>query len=283
MQRRTVLLAGTIFLVVTALIAYRSVRATTSFAEIHMLDVGQGDAVLIELPDTTQILIDGGPDASVLLELAEVLGPFDRSIDVVIATHPDADHIGGLLDVLAHYHVEHIVDSGIVKDTALYRAWVAAASDEGARVTFADGAKRFRFGNVAALDLLWPHESLVDSEEEHVNEYSVVARFTYGNVSTLLTGDIERWAEYQLVRGGALSDVDILKVPHHGSKTSTTALLLDAVKPELALLSVGAENRYGHPDDGVLARLSERGIPILRTDHRGRITIQTDGVTYWRY
>lgn len=264
-----------------SIVVWRGATEYSPYVQIHVLHVGQGDAIFIELPDTTQILIDGGPDATVLRELSDVMGPFDRFIDVVIATHPDADHIGGLPDVLARYDVGTIVDSGIEKDTLLYRDWIDAIAREGAEIIIADKVKRLTFGDTAFLDILWPQDSYLGMAPGATNEYSIVTKFTYGSVSVLLTGDIERSTEQRLIASGVLEDIDILKVAHHGSKTSTTAALLEAIQPELALISVGERNRYNHPSDLVLSRLAERGIETLRTDLMGRITIESDGERYW--
>ena len=264
-----------------ALLLWRQAEARTPYLEVHMLNVGQGDAVLIELPDGFQLLVDGWPDDSVLSELSEVMGPFGRTIDLVIATHADADHIGGLPDVLARYDVEAVVDTGGLKDTALFNAWADAVVAEGADVVLADRVQEIPLSDTASLMLLWPQESVTGRTLTDPNEYSVVAELRYGAFSMLLTGDIERWAEQRIVQSRVLTDVDVLKVPHHGSKTSTTEALLAATTPELATISVGAENRYGHPTDLVLDRLAQHGIETLRTDTSGRITLQSDGTSYW--
>jgi competence protein ComEC len=263
-----------------ALLLWQQASAHSPYLEVHVLDIGQGDALLIEFPDGTQVLVDGGPDATVLHELAAVMPPFDRTIDMVIATHADADHIGGLPDVLARYDVATVVDSGGLKDSALFSVWADTIAAEGAEVMFADTVRELALGG-GALTLLWPQENVAGRPLTSPNEYSVVAELRYGAFSMLLTGDIERWAESRLVQSGVLSDVDVLKVPHHGSKTSTTQGLLATTRPELAVIGVGEENRYGHPADVVLDRLAEYGVETLRTDTDGRITIQSDGTSYW--
>ena len=266
-----------------ALVLVHAVRSGSQYAYVHILDVGQGDAIFIELPEGTQILVDGGPDAGVLAELSEIMHPLDRSIDVVIATHADADHIGGLVDVLARYDVSYVVDTGIEKDTGLFRAWAQAVLDEGAELILADEPKDLRFGDLATLRILWPHEHLLGATPDHHNDYSVVTQFIFGETEMLLTGDIELWSEQRLVDSGVLSDIDILKVPHHGSKTSTSAALLDATMPELAVISLGRDNRFGHPHESVLERLAQRNIPVWRTDTEGRLTIRTNGAAHEIY
>ena len=285
LTRTRILIVVLIVLLAVSAVAWRSVAARSAYAEINMLDVGQGDAVFIQLPDTTQILIDGGPDASVLGQLADVMGPFDHTIDIVVATHGDSDHISGLIDVLERYQVGAIVDSGIEKDSATFREWAAAVTQEvgeGAEFIPADQPRQLLLGENASLTMLWPQESYFGRSFAAVNDYSVVTRFSYGQVDTLLTGDIERWTEDRLIASGVLTGSEILKVPLHGSNTSSSQAFLDAVHPDLALISVGAGNPYGHPDPAVLARFDALHIPYLRTDQEGRITIDTDGTTFWR-
>jgi competence protein ComEC len=267
------------FLIIVSAIAWRIALARSPFLTVYALNVGQGDAILITLPDGNDILIDGGPDATVLSELSSVLPPNDRTIEIVVATHPEADHVSGLLDVLARYDVAMVVESGIRKDTALSRAWEEAVAREGAEVLFIDRPKRLRFGDLATLDLLWPAESHVGQIMEKPNNESVVARLTYGETSFLFTGDIEEGTEEKLLSSGFPLDVDVLKVAHHGSATSTQEAFLDAVSPKLALISVGAENRYGHPAPIVLDRLARRGISVYRTDREGRIAVVSNGRT----
>lgn len=267
------------FLAIAAILVWRVALARPSELRVSFLDVGQGDAIFIQFPDTTEVLIDGGPDATVLHELSEQMSPGDHSIDMVIATHPDADHLAGLVDVLARYEVETIVETGILKDTQLSEAWNRAVKEEGANIVIIDGPKRLRFGETAALDILWPQQSFAGEMITEPNVYGIVGQLTYGASSFLFTADIDRSVEGRLLLGGALRDVDVLKVAHHGSKTSTGEALLDAVRPEIAVISVGEGNRYGHPHPSVLDRLARRGITIFRTDRDGRIEFLSNGTT----
>ena len=278
LQRHAMLFALA-FLVIAASFTWRVALARSGELTVHVLNVGQGDAIFFSLPDGTQALIDGGPDASVLGELSEVMPPWDSSLDLVILTHPDADHLAGLLDVLDRYDVAVIVETGIRKETALSKSWDEAVLREGARVLVVDRPQRIKFGDVAALDLLWPQALRAGEMLDKPNEYAVVSRLVYGEISLLLTADIERWTEGQLVATVPedLLQSDILKAAHHGSKTSSSEIFLNAVDPEVALISVGEGNRYGHPHASVLARFAQLGIPLVRTDEAGRITIHSDG------
>lgn len=265
------------FAVAVAFAVWSAALARSARLEVSFLNVGQGDAVFIEFPEGTQVLIDGGPNASVLAELSQVMPPWDSTIDVVIATHPDADHIGGLPHVFAHFTVAMIVDTGMWKDTEVFRSYEAAAAAEGAERLVIERPVRLRLGDMAVLDVLWPAESRKGVVEKNPNAYAVVTRLVYGTTSFLFTGDIERGAEYALAARGALAPVDVLKVPHHGSRTSTSLRLLAAVRPELAIISVGADNRYGHPVPEVLDRLEQSGAQVLRTDMHGRVTVVSNG------
>lgn len=243
---------------------------------VWFLDVGQGDAILIQTPDGQQILVDGGPSPGALLdELGEVLPFWDRSLDLVVLTHADADHVSGLLPLLERFEVATAVDSiGPGEEGA--EAWLAATS--AARVTrqpVASGT-RIEAGSVA-LTVLNTRDPLADLEAG--NNGSVVLRLDYGANSVLLTGDAEAEAEEMMLAGSWLLRADVLKVGHHGSAASTSAEFLDAVDPGLAVISVGAENHFGHPAPELLQRLDD--IEVLRTDERGRIELVSDG-TGWR-
>lgn len=240
---------------------------------VTFLDVGQGDAVLLRTPGGQDILIDGGPDASVLDGLGKELPFFDRTIELLFLTHPDADHFQGEIDVLERYRVRRIVTNGTVGKAPSYRVWEERAEAEGAVRQDACAGQSFRFDHDITLRIASPPCGAAPSDE--TNDDSLLMVLAYGNTSFLLTGDATVKAEQAALP--QLSDVDVLKVGHHGSKTSTSSELLDAVKPETAILSVGADNRYGHPHESVLTRLTERTIRIFRTDRTGNIRCRSDG------
>ncbi len=234
--------------------------------EMVVLDVGQGDAILLTTPGGHHVLVDGGPSGIGLArELGAELPHWERQLDAVILTHPDEDHVAGLPEVLARYGVGLEHDTGVTKDTHAYAVYRQRAGER-------DEVRR---GDSWELDgvrfeVLWPPDGYSD---EATNETSIVLRVTYGDVHFLLTGDFEAGAQHALM---ALDDVsaDVLKVPHHGSKT-TAADFLDAVGAQVAIISVGAENRFGHPSAEVLEELT--GTTMLRTDLDGRVTVKTDG------
>jgi len=244
--------------------------------EVSVFDVGQGDAIFLKTPQGHQVLIDGGPDAIILEKLGRTMPFWDRTIDVVVLTHPDADHLAGLLDVLERYEVSMIIESGLRKETLLSQAWEEAVVKEGAEVVVVNRPLRVTFGAGTVLDFLWPLEDLSGQVRKDPNEYSIVARLSVGKTSFLFPGDIERWGEQKLLVNRMNVAADVLKIPHHGSKTSTSEVFLAAVAPATSVISVG-NNRYGHPTELVLERLQERSIQILRTDEKGDIVFRSDG------
>lgn len=236
---------------------------------VWFLDVGQGDAIFIQTPDGRQILVDGGPSPSALAaQLGEVMPFWDRSLDMVILTHPDADHSAGLIPLFDRFSVASALDALAPGDPA-GAAWVAATANA-SRQSITRGTQ-IRVGG-ALLTALNP--AAVPAGETGNND-SIVLRLDYGAASLLLTGDAEAEAEQAMLAAGLPLTADVLKIGHHGSDAGTTGEFLAAVQPQLAVISVGAENRFGHPAAGLLARLS--GIDVLRTDQRGRIELVSDG------
>ena len=264
-------------LVATGLVWYVALHEERGgLLTVAFLDVGQGDAALIESPTGTQVLIDaGGPDRSVLRALGRVMPFFDRSIDVVIATHPDQDHIGGLPEVLARYRISHILEPGVAAETAVYDAFEERVEDEGAEHVLARRGTRVELGGGVFLDILFPDRDTTGLE---TNTASIVAKLSYGTTSFLLTGDSPKQIEeYLATLDGAALDVDVLKVGHHGSKTSTSDHLLGLASPAYAVLSAGKDNRYGHPHQEVLDALGRFGIETVGTYERGTIVFESDG------
>jgi len=244
---------------------------------VSFLDVGQGDAILIEGPTGVQVLVDGGKDRSVTRALPRAMGALDRSIDAVVATHPDADHIGGLPDVLARYRVSYVISSGRAAESSfLGRLKDAVAKERGATEVLARRGMRLHLGGGAYADVLHPEANVEKLRE--TNDASVVMKVVYGETEFLLTGDAPSWVEERLVAedGDGLRS-DILKAGHHGSKTSTSAAFLEAVDPETVVVSAGRDNSYGHPHEEVLARIRASGAASVSTAESGTVTFVSDG------
>jgi competence protein ComEC len=234
--------------------------------EIIFLDVGQGDAILIT-QGNRQVLIDGGRDPVLLLSRVGRVIPFwDRSIDAVIATHPDSDHIGGLSGIFRAYRVAAVFTNGQNGTTDTWRDFKERAERETDTLETLSAGGEIDFPRGGKLSVEYPRAPLPEESTSETNDGSIVARFVYGKTSFLLTGDLPH-EETALPKEEPAS---VLKVAHHGSKYSTSDAFLDLVSPAEAVISVGP-NDYGHPDPGVLDRLARRGITLRRTDQEGSI------------
>src|SRR3989338_20866 len=246
-----------------------------SYLTVAFLDVGQGDAIYIETPDGIQLLIDGGPDSSVLRELSSQLPHFDRTIDIVLATHSDKDHIGGLVDVLNRYEVGSIITTNNKNDTSIAETFSESVQLEGADLYTAQAGQQYQLGASTTLFILSP---LGDPTNWESNSASIVALLQYGDTSFMLTGDAGLNTEEYLVSSyGEYLQSDVLKLGHHGSKTSSGDDFLDTVRPEVAVVSAGIDNSYGHPHPSVVTSLEERDIKILDTSKQGTIVFKSDG------
>ena len=246
---------------------------------VHFLAVGQGDAILIETPEGNQVLVDGGPDSRVLTHLAEYLPFTDRTIEVVVGTHPDLDHVGGLADVLAQYYTPTIITTEASGASSEAAAWEAAVENERAAVHYARAGDVYRLGTDTTLTVLSPS---FDPTKLNSNAGSIVALLQFKNVAFLLTGDAPQGVEQYLAdTHGNTLQAAVLKLGHHGSDTSSHAAFLAAVSPVFAVVSAGIDNRYQHPDPAVLARVAAHtDAQILSTQH-GTVSFESDGESVW--
>ena len=278
MNRSVTLLAvvilATLNLLIWTIVLWPQSRVLT----VSFLDVGQGDAIFIESPTGRQMLIDGGPDRSVLRELSKVMNPMDRSIDLVVETHPDADHVTGLAYVLDRYQVGAFMDPNRPADTEISQVVIDSALKEpGATRVIGRAGERVDLGGGVYADILSPHG---DVSQLPTNNGSIVMRLVYGNTSFMLTGDLPSEIEDYLVAGrGNTLKSDVLKAGHHGSKYSTDDAWLATVHPTLVVISAGKGNRYGHPNPETLARIEHEGAAIVSTIDEGTITLTSDGRT----
>jgi len=245
--------------------------------EVNFFDVGQGDAIFIETPQRHQILIDGGPSSKILEKLGGNMPFWDRDIDLIILTHPDTDHLRGLIEIFKKYKIEKILWTGIVKDTPEYKEWEARVQNQKFKIFIAKAGQRIKTSKVYS-DILWPMENLEGKIVKNDDNTSIVIKLIFNARSFLFTGDIDKSVEMELIEKYDI-DSDVLKVAHHGSKTSTSEEFLGEVLPEIAIIQVG-ENKYGHPYSEVLERLKIFDIKTLRTDEQGDIKILSDGKNY---
>lgn len=242
---------------------------------VAFLDVGQGDAIFIQTPGNNQILLDGGPNKKALSELTKVMPFYDRTIDMVIESHPDSDHIAGLVEVLRRYRVDSVIESGVGSDNKVYEILKNTIEERGIKKILARRGTRINFGDGVYLDILFPDRDVSGLE---TNTASIIVKFVYGDRSFIFTGDSPQSIEKYLISvDGENLKSDVLKLGHHGSKTSTSESFLGYVDPEYAVISVGVDNKYGHPNDEIIDLLKKIEVKILRTDELGTIKIKSDG------
>ncbi len=244
---------------------------------VSFLDIGQGDAILITAPNGRTILIDAGPDQTVTSKVGEQLSFFDRTIDIVLATHSDADHIGGFPYLFDRYQIPLLIESEIASPTVVDRAFGQRVTTEQSDRLLARAGERIILDDKRGIvvDILFPDQNPKGWE---TNEASIVAKVSYGTTSFLLTGDAPTEVEDHLVAiyGDQLRS-NVLKLGHHGSKTSSGDNFLQAVQPEIAIVSAGLGNKYGHPSPEVVERVGETSAHIMETMTMGTITCISDG------
>ncbi len=261
-------------LLAVTLVWTRVWRFKTGQLVVAFLDVGQGDAIYIESPTGRQVLVDGGAGGAVLRELGEVMPWFDRSLDLVVASHPDADHVGGLIDVFKRYQVAGFMESGVESDNRLDDNLRDLVRHEPATLLLARRGQVVELGGGAQLEILFPDR---DPSGWETNEASIVARLVYGQSEFLLTGDAPLAVERRLLATPSALAADVLKAGHHGSRTSTGDDWLAAVAPAWTIISAGAKNRYGHPHPELLAMVAKTSSTVLTTAERGTVVFKTDG------
>jgi len=238
---------------------------------IMFLDVGQGDSIFIKTPQNHQILIDGGPDNAVVEELGGVMPFFNKSIDLVVLTHPHADHINGLVEVLERFEVENVLITGVADDEEAYIEFLNVIDEKDIRIFIAEEGTDFLFNDML-LDVLYPFESIAGMSFDNLNNSSVVVRVVYEDIEVLLTGDLEMEGEEKLVEAGVELKSDILKAGHHGSKTASGLEFLGEVGAEIAVISCGLNNKFGHPHEEAMQNFALSGVEeVRRTDLEGTV------------
>lgn len=257
-----VMIASSIFLLFSS--------SPDGLLHVYFLNIGQGDAILIRTPSGINILVDGGPDKKILSELKDVLPFFGNKIDYVISTHPDKDHIEGLIYVLKKYEVKHVLWNGSYKTNYLTSAFFQTARDKNITPEAAAADRDIALADGILIDMIFPFNQSFSAQED-TNASSLVANVIYGENEILLTGDADTELEEKLLKANSKIDADVLKVGHHGSKFSTDEDFLNAVTPEYSVIQVGKDNKYGHPHPSVLKKLKEHNSKIFRNDLNGRI------------
>jgi beta-lactamase superfamily II metal-dependent hydrolase len=256
---------------------FKADTANSKDLKIYFLNVGQGDSEYIKMPDGEDVLIDGGPDNSVLTELGKVMNFGDHEINLVVLTHPHADHVTGLVQVLQRYKVDEIWESGVKYPSATYDAWKQEISRQDIKDDFVISGVQKNFDNIS-FKVLSPLFSLKNQNMDNVNNASVVTELDYDQFSTLFTGDLEKTAQPQIY--DKLHAVTVLKVDHHGSNTGTTDDWLKILRPAIGVIEVGAGNTYGHPHQETLNLLKNYAVQIYRTDQNGTVEVDSDGTSW---
>jgi len=267
-------------LLVSAVLSFVAIPALAGDGLLHVwfLDVGQGDAIFIQAPNGNQVLIDGGPDNKVLQELGRLMPFYDHSIDVVVLTHPHADHLRGLIEVLKNYEIGRVLENKIPCDSPECVEWNEA--EQKSEMVQAEVGQAVDLGSGVKLKVIYARQPDARANAaKNAHDYMLVTELEYGGEALLLMGDAEKNIEQTLVSSGNLS-AQFLKVGHHGSKTSTTAQFLSAVKPELAFMELGAQNSYGFPHPEVIKRLDDLGVKYYRSDIDGTVELVLDGENY---
>jgi len=267
-------LSHLILMLLLALSMYQFIGVNSQTLSISFLDVGQGDAILIQTEENKNILIDAGPDGKVVEEVSKKLGFFNQKIDLFILTHPDLDHYGGALDLLQKYPVDQVMLTGVSSGSQLYLAFLDELQKQEIPIIYPDNSKDLQIGQDAYLDILYPFDgqSLIGQEAKNKNDTSIslIIRNAAGEPLALLTGDAEERQERDLLLSAQDLSAPIFKLGHHGSKTSSTQLFLNAIDPKTIVASVGKDNKFGHPHEEVLTRISN--LEFMSTAEGGTIT-----------
>jgi len=275
-KHRSTVLVFLVALVVLDIIVWSQIAVyirDQSLLRLYFLNVGQGDSELVVLPGGAKLLVDGGPpNGQVLLALANILPPMDRYIDLVVLSHPQTDHFGGLIDIVRRYRVGMFISTGISNAVPGYTDLMRALDEYGIPRTVLAAGDSIQYGD-SRIDVLSPTPAFLSATD--VNETTLALRVAANNITALFTGDANADVEHELAQD--TGPIDVLKVSHHGSKFSSTKEFLDALRPEIAVIEVG-KNSYGHPTAQVLGRLADIGARIFRTDQQGTVEIIADGM-----
>lgn len=270
-------------LMIATLVSFTAATMPDDNLHVSFLDVGQGDAIFIQ-QGNQQILVDGGPSPQLVsLKLGSKMPFWDRTIDLVVLTHPDYDHLAGLVEVLRRFKVKQVLHPALDDSSPIYDEWLKLIEEKNIKSTIARAGQQIDLNRGAVLRVLHPQSPYFTGTESEMDNSSVVLHLGMGRVSFLLTADIRQEAELELIANRAGLSSTVLKAAHHGSRTSTTPEFLTVVDPQLAVISVGANNKFGHPSDEVLKKLTQKvGTGnIYRTDQHGSIEFITDGEKLW--
>lgn len=243
----------------------------TNAVQVSFLDIGQGDSIFFRTPDDYFLLIDGGPNMSVLEQLADVMPRYNRTIDLMVLTHPHADHVNGLVEVLKRFDVKRVMLTGTPSKNPYYQELFKLCDKFKIPIYFGQAKNDIKFGKYMYLDIVWPDRSMIGKPFNNLNNASLTIRAITPNHIIFLGGDAEVEEEHEMLNFGFDLSADILKAGHHGSKTASSAEFLDAVTPNTAVIQSGEDNSFGHPHKETLEKFLKRAIKVRRNDIEGRI------------
>jgi len=280
-KKRTRIFLATICIVaiIAIFLFIQITKAGSNNLKVWILDVGQGDGILIKTPNNIDVLIDGGPGRSILEKLGEALPFWDRHIDLIILTHPHADHVNGLVEVLKRYRVDQVLEPNFNNNSPGYIAFDKLIKEKNIKKTIAKDGQEIILGENLIMDIFWPPQPLNEWTQD-LNDISVVSKLSYGEIDFLLTGDLTSNAEKEILDEGLESE--FLKVGHHGSKYSSSKEFLEEVSPLISIISSGEGNSFGHPHQETIDRLEEVRSEVLRTDLSGNIKIEVEENGDWK-
>ncbi len=247
---------------------------------VYALDVGQGDAILIKTPEGKKVLIDGGPGNVVLERLNEELSFFENTIDMMILTHPHADHVDGLVEVLKRYEVKKVLFTGVECHYPTYEEFMRLIYEKEIPFGFSESDKDYLLEPNVYLDILYPIEPITGQEVKNLNNSSITLILVYGETRMLLTGDAEEEQEEEILMTAADISANIYKAGHHGSKTATSEIFFSSVRPEAVFICAGKDNHFGHPHEETMSLLERNEVEVRVTKDNGTIEYVSDGKNY---
>lgn len=248
--------------------------------EIFFFDIGQGDAIYFRTPNGQDVLVDGGPSSKIVTKLGETMPFYDKKIELMVLTHPDSDHVAGLIDVLKEYEVDQVLYTGLEKDSAVFKKWQELVKEKNISTVVASLVPKIIFGKDIFMEIYHPFENMSGQSIEDANITSIVGKLVFLENRIMLTGDIDISVENSIMEkiGPENLKADVLKVAHHGSKESSDLDFLKVVDPDYAIIQAGKNNVYKHPHEETLERLDEVGAEILRNDELEDIKCKGDGI-----
>lgn len=266
------LLVVSLLLITNLFVWSRLVLASNRNLIVKVYNIGQGDSIFIRTPDNYKILIDGGPNNKVVDYLNKELGLNDRELDLLVLTHPQADHMYGLIETIKKFNVKKLITSDVKNNTSMYKLWIDTLNNSHLKPQFVFAGESITLSDQVKMQIVWPVEAKPRSTD--LNDACVVIKLTYGNFDMLLTGDADQRVQPY---SGNLSHIEVLKVPHHGSKTALNEQFLQELAPDQSVISVGQRNQYGHPAEVLLKLLNSNSNKVFRTDQNGTVTFVSDG------